>query len=134
MRVFDMHHSIKTENGVDFTESDAAAPANAVIIDTAGFESLEFIISVGTVTVGGAITIEQGDDAALADAAAVSTEETLGSVTLVATENERSFKLGFIGKKRYARLVFAAAIRAQLSAVAVLGTAHTQPTADTSGV
>lgn len=134
MRVFDMHHGIVTENAVDFTESDGAAPANPVIIDTAGFESLEFIVSVGTVTVGGAITIEQGDDAALADAAAVSTEETLGSITLVAAENERSFKIGSIGKKRYARLVFAAAIRAQISAVAVLGTAHTQPTADTSGV
>lgn len=134
MRVFDMHHSITTENAVDFTESAAAAPVNSVILDTAGYESLEFIISVGTVTVGGAITIEHGDDSALADAEAVSEEETLGSVTLVDAESERSFKMGYIGKKRYVRLVFAAAIRAQISAVAVRGTAHSQPTADTSGV
>ena len=134
MRVFDMHHGIRSENAVDFTEADTAAPANPVIIDTAGFESLEFIISVGTVTVGGAITLEHGDQANLSDAAAVSTEETLGAITLVATENERSFKIGYIGKKRYARLVFAAAIRAQLSAVSVLGSAHTQPTEDVSGV
>lgn len=134
MRVFDMHHSITTENAVDFTESAAAAPVNSVILDTAGYESLEFIISVGTVTTGGAITIEHGDDSALADAEAVSEEETLGSVTLVDAESERSFKMGYIGKKRYVRLVFAAAIRAQISAVAVRGTAHSQPTADTSGV
>lgn len=134
MRVFDMHHGITTENAVDFTESDTAVPTNTVILDTAGFEALEFIVSVGTVTVGGAVTLEHGDDAALADAEPVDEEETLGSINLIAVQGERSFKLGYIGKKRYVRLVFAAAVRAQLSAVAVRGTAHSQPTPDTSGV
>lgn len=134
MRVFDMHHGIVTENAVDFTESDAAAPANPVIIDTAGYESLEFILSVGTVTTGGAITLDHGDDSSLSDSDAVGTEETLGTVTLVAAQNERSFKIGYIGKRRYVRLNFATAIRAQISAVSVLGTAHHQPTDDTSGV
>ena len=135
MRVFDMHHSIKTQRAVEFTDNGgAAAPASAVIIDTAGFESLEFIMCTGTITAGGTVTLQHGDASDLSDAEAVSAEETLGSVTLATTDDDRSFKLGYIGKRRYVQLVFAAAIRSGFSAVAVLGTAHTQPTPDTSGV
>ena len=135
MRVFDMHHGIVTRRAVAFTDNGgAAAPASPVIIDTAGYESLEFIICTGTITVGGAVTLDHGDASDLSDSAAVGSEETLGSITLTATDDDRSFKIGYIGKRRYVRLNFATAIRTGLTAVAVLGTAHTQPTPDTSGV
>jgi hypothetical protein len=75
------------------------------IIDTLGFESITFLLQ-GTITAGNITPlIEDGDDAALGDAAAVSDDFLIGTeaaAKLITTTTETA--IGYVGKKRYVRL------------------------------
>ena len=101
-----------------------------VIIDTAGYESLEFITQAGVVTAGDITGVMQdGDDSGLSDAATVASDFTLGSlVTLDATGVTR---VGYVGKKRYVRLNGLSANSANLTVgiIAVLSNPHSAPVA-----
>jgi hypothetical protein len=78
-------------------------------IDTVGFESLEYVINVGTALVGGGFTasLEESDTGAFAgEETAVDAGEILGALpTLVATGADTAFRVGSMGKKRYQRIV-----------------------------
>lgn len=102
------------------------------IIDTSGFESIEYVIQSGIITDGVfAILLEEGDDAGLSDAAAVSSDETLGSLTgFDNTLADTTIRIGSIGKKRFQRLslvVSGASSGGAFTATAILGHPHTAP-------
>ncbi len=115
-------------------------PIVSAIIDNANFNSLEFVLVTGTNTDTNAtfaVTVEHGDDAALADTAAVSASQLVGTLALAgftfADDNECR-KLGYIGGKRYVRLTVTPSGNDSgnifLAGVALLGGAATGPTAN----
>lgn len=107
------------------------------IIDTAGYDGLTFVIVTGALagaTGTYAVTMEHGNDSALADTAVPAASDLVGSGTTgasfaVANVNSTR-KVGYIGSKRYVRLtitpsgsntgMFAAAI-------AIKGLPHVAP-------
>ena len=105
------------------------------IIDTLGYESLEFIVAMGTITDGAyAFLLHEGDAANLSDAALVSADETLGALTGFAlTDDDSTLRVGSIGKKRYQRLSIVSTATTtgvnMAAAVAVLGHPKVAPVA-----
>jgi hypothetical protein len=78
---------------------------------------------------------EEGDDAALADAAAVPADETLGALTgFVAADDDAIKRIGSIGKKRYQRLsIVSTGVTTGvdfMGATAVLGHAKSGPVSE----
>lgn len=106
------------------------------IIDTAGYESLEYIVLSGTITDGAyALKLEQGDDSGLSDAADVPADEVLGVLTgFVAADDNAVKRVGSIGKKRYQRLSIVSTDTTSganfFAAVGVLGHPQTGPVAE----
>ena len=122
----DLHNNI--DDRVAVVEQAIVADATVVgeIIDTLGFESMEYIVQVGTITTGAlALVLEEGDDSGLSDAAAVPADETLGALTgFVAADDDSTKRVGSIGKKRYQRLTLegtGTSVINFVSAVALLG-------------
>lgn len=136
MSEFDMHNRVKQEVALDIAAITTNTTTVGNIIDTKGFESIEFIIQSGTVTDGTyALVLEQGDDSGLSDAAVVPAEEVLGSLTgFVAADDDAAKRVGSVGKKRFQRLSIVSAGTTTgvdaMGAVAMLGNAHTNPTAE----
>lgn len=109
------------------------------IIDKSGFDSLTYLIATGSLADADAtftVLLEEGAAANMSDAAAVADADLLGTEALASfifSDDDKAFKLGYIGSKRYTRLTItpgANASAALLCAVAVLGEAHIQPTAN----
>lgn len=109
------------------------------IIDRQGFESLEYIIAAGSLADADAtftVLLEEGDSATLTDAAAVADADLLGTEALASftyADDDKVFKLGYRGNKRYTRLTITPANNtsaALVAAVAVLGGAANTPTAN----
>ena len=135
MKRSDMHHD--TKQTVAMTQQAIGTDTTTVgeIIDTAGFEGLELLLLAGTITDGAYATLlEEGDDAALADAATVDAEETLGAADFALAEDDTAKRLGYIGNKRYVRLsIVSTAVTTgvdMFGAIALLGMAAHRPTAD----
>ena len=133
---YDLHSNVKQEvalNAQDIT-TDTTTVGN--IIDTRGFESLEFIIQSGTITDGDyTLVLTQGDDSGLSDAAVVPSDEVLGVLTgFVAADDNTAKRVGSIGKKRFQLLSIlsdnTATGATKFSAVAVLGNPQSAPTAE----
>jgi hypothetical protein len=102
----DLHSHIDDRVALDpqAIATDTTTAGN--IIDTEGFESLEFLLWTKTVTDGDyAWKIEHGDDAALADAADAASDDVLGSLAgfTADTDDNSVNRVGYIGKKRYVR-------------------------------
>jgi hypothetical protein len=105
----DLHNNIKASRA---TSPAAAITGNSTtdsqIIDTQGFESVEFVSAYGVITDGTFTpSLQEGDAANLSDAATVAAGDMLGTVaaaTAVATtDNNTVKKLGYKGTKRYVR-------------------------------
>jgi len=83
------------------------------IIDTLGAEGLEFIIQAGVLTTGTwTPKIEDGDDAALSDAADVDSALLIGTIagaTFAATDDGLAKSIGVVSHKRYVRLTLTGA-------------------------
>ncbi len=134
----DSHNNFKVSRAISpVTVSNNTAQVGQ-IIDTQGYDSLEFLIAAGSLADLDAtytVLVEEGDDSGLSDAAAVADTDLLG------TEAEAGFdfsnddevrKIGYIGSKRYVRLTITPAnntANASLSAVAVQGHAVNAPVA-----
>lgn len=108
------------------------------IIDTQGYGSVTFGILTGTLADADAtftVLLEEGDNSALSDAAAVADSDLVGteagaSFTFAADNATR--KLGYTGSKRYVRLTITPAGNsgnAPLAAFAVLGHPSVSPVA-----
>ena len=109
------------------------------IIDRQGFESLTYIIGIGSVADADAtftILLEEGDVANLSDAAAVADADLLGTEVLAAfqfDDDNEMRKLGYRGSKRYTRLTITPvnnASAAVIDAHAVLGHPANGPVAN----
>ena len=134
MNAFEFHHNVSQATALSITSISSNTTTNGNIIDTARFESLEFLLLSGTITDGSyAVTMEHGDDSGLSDGAAVSSDETLGDADFAATDDNTAKRLGYIGKRRYVRLVITSTgvtTGGTIGAVSLLGTPHHAPVAD----
>ena len=103
---YDLHSNVDGDIALAVQDITTNTTTVGAIIDTAGFESLEFLITSGTITDGAyALLLEEGDDSGLSDAAAVPTANILGVLTGFAdTDDDTVKRVGSIGKKRYQRL------------------------------
>lgn len=102
---FDLHNNCTTVNAFDqqVIASDTTTVGN--IIDTKDFNMLEILMISGTLTDGAyAVTLEHGDDSALADTAAVPAAEILGSISYALADDDLTKRIGYVGKKRYVRM------------------------------
>lgn len=106
------------------------------IIDRQGYDSLAFLILIGSVAdtdATFAVLVEDGDAANLSDAAAVADADLISQLSGTAPETAAGFqfdddnevrKIGYRGTKRYVRLTITPtnnASAAVVAAVAVLG-------------
>lgn len=106
----DLHNNIKVSRGI----SPAAAvtdntPFVSQICDTNGFLATEFVGLFGAITdadVTFTVLVEDGNDSGLSDAAAVPDEYLLGveAMGLQYDSDNKTFKIGYIGPKRYVRV------------------------------
>lgn len=135
----DLHNNIAPKRVISpVSVADNTAQVGQ-IIDRQGFESLEYIIATGSLADADATfttLLEEGDAANLSDAAAVADKDLLGTEALAGftfADDDKVFKLGYKGNKRYTRLTITPANNtgaAVLSAVAVLGDPVSAPTAN----
>lgn len=107
------------------------------IIDRQGFDALVYAILTGSLADADAtftVLLEEGDAANLSDAVAVADADLLGTELLasfVFSDDDKVFKLGYKGHKRYTRLTITPAANASaglLAAVAILGHPAVAPT------
>ena len=80
MKTTDLHNQISVGVGIALTAVADGADVVGSIIDMQGCNALEFVFQVGEYT-DGSVTplIEEGDNAALSDAAAVDDADLLGT-------------------------------------------------------
>lgn len=107
------------------------------IIDRKGFESLTYLILTGSLGDAGAeftALLEEGDAANLSDAAAVPDGDLIGTEALasfIQSDDNKCYKLGYKGSKRYTRLTITPtnnATAALIAATALLGHPANAPT------
>ena len=103
---YDLHSNVKGVLALAVQNIISDTTTVGAIIDTQGFESLEYLITSGTVTDGVyTFLLEEGDDSGLSDAAAVPAANLLGSLTgFILTDDDTVKRVGTNGKKRYQRL------------------------------
>lgn len=130
-QVFDLHNEATSRIGLNLTVIGSNTTTSGAIIDTAGYESLEFYIHTATITDGTFVAqLWHGSDSGLSDAVQLTGEEVLGSVSIVAADDNVSRRIGYVGKKRYVQLRMVSTgvtTGGSLGAHAVLGTPHHGP-------
>ena len=96
------------------------------IIDTQGFESAMFMLHYGALFAGSsfAVTLEHGNDPALADTAAPAATDLIGTLanaggTQAGGLANSTRKLGYIGGKRYLRITVTPAANGATSFLSV---------------
>lgn len=133
MQVFDLHNNAAGRVGLNSAAITTNTNTDGAIIDTAGFQSLEYYIQSATITDGTyVVQLFHGDDSGLSDAAQVTGELILGSASFVAADDNTVKRVGYIGKKRYVRIRIVSTgvtTGGTLGAVAVLGTPSHAPVA-----
>lgn len=109
------------------------------IIDTAGYESLTFAIATGSLADADAtfaVTMEHGDNSALSDTAVPAATDLIGTTALAGftfAADNKTFKIGYVGLKRYVRMTITPSNNTAadyVSVVAILGHPHNVPTAN----
>lgn len=134
----ELHNNIAVRRAVSPISQAGNAAIVGAIIDRRGFGSLEYAITLGTITTAGTTYTALLEESAASDMSgsnAVADVDLLGTEALasfVDTEINTSKKLGYIGSKRYTRLTLTPAGNtgaSTISAVAVLGHASLSPVA-----
>lgn len=125
----DLYHNIAARSAI--TPAVQAASADGTAIDTLGFNRLAFVIHTGAIASAGDFSIKmQESDASGSGFTDVAAAQVQGSTpaTLVAST---VYRLGYIGNKRYARLVLtkAGGTSIALGATAILGDPADRPIA-----
>jgi hypothetical protein len=133
----DLHNKIKPMRAISPVVGTDNTALVSEIIDRQGYESLEFVIATGTLADADATftaLVEDGDNSALSDNAAVADSQLLGteagaSFTFAADDSVK--KIGYRGFKRYVRLTITPAANtgnAPIAVVAILGNPMLTPT------
>lgn len=103
-----------------------SSPGGANAPASSGSNGLEYVIQTGTVTDGTyTVSLQESDTGAFAgEETAVVADEILGALPAIeATDDDKCFRVGSIGKKRFQRMRITSAgvtTGARISAVAVL--------------
>lgn len=131
---YDLHNNVKAVQALNHQTINTNTTTAGVIIDTQGFESIEWVIQSAAITDGTYVAkIEDGDDSGLSDAADVATELVLGTLPSFGAADDNVVKrVGCIAKKRYVRLSLVSTgvtTGGALGAVAVQGHPHSMPVA-----
>ena len=133
----DLHNNIKTSVGLDVAAITTDTTTNGNIIDTQGYESLEFVLVSATITDGDYVpALVYGDESNLSDAAAVPSDFVIGSYADASftedTDDNQTRRVGYVGHKRYVRLDIVSTTTTTggtIGALAILSNAHDKPTA-----
>jgi hypothetical protein len=133
----DLHNNLKLTSVISPISQAGNTAMVGAIIDRQGYGSLEFAITLGTITTAGTAytaLLEDADElafnvtnAAVADAYLLGTEAL---ASFVDSEVNTTKKLGYIGSKRYVRLTMTPAGNtgaSTMSAVAVQGSPSISP-------
>lgn len=121
------------------TNSDTARVS--AIIDTANYNACEFVLINGTntdATATFAVTLDEGDNSALSDAAAVSAANLLAGTLALAgftfADDVECRKFGYLGTKRYVRVTVTPTSNDSgnwfMAGLAILGLPASAPTAN----
>lgn len=137
MASVDIHNEMTIDTALTSQTIDSDTTTAGEIIDTEGFEAVEFVMLSGTLTDGAFLPlIQDGDDAALGDAAAVADAfltNTEASAAFALADDDTAKRIGYVGKKRYVRLNIVSSATTDggnLAAVAVKMAAHTKAVAN----
>ena len=136
----DIHNNLHVRRGI----SPAAAtvdntPFVSQIADLAGYEAAEFVILTGGLVDADATfttLFEHGDAANLSDAATPGADLLLGTAaqaSFLFSDDDKVFKIGYRGPKRYARVTITPAANtgnAFVAGVWVLGHPRNRPTSN----
>lgn len=133
---YDLHSNVKQAVALDSQDITTDTTTVGNIIDTVGFESLEYIIQSGVITDGAyALLLEEDDAVGFGSSSVVPADETLGVLTgFVAADDNAAKRVGSIGKKRFQRLSIVSTGTStgatKMSSVAVLGNPQSAPVAE----
>lgn len=108
----DLHNNLKFSRGISPVAAltNVNTPIVSQIIDTANFNSTEFVIMTGADTDADAtfaVLIEDGNNSALSDNAEVAAIYQLGTeagTSYTFADDNVTRKIGYIGPKRYVRV------------------------------
>jgi len=138
--LIDLHNQIYLTQAIaPAAVSDNTAQVSA-IIDTQGYSGLEFITNIGAIADADAtfaVTIAEGDDSALADAAAVPDTFLIGTLAEAGfkfdsdTTGSKCRRIGYAGDKRYVRYTVTPSNNtgsAVFGVIAMLGSPRANPT------
>ena len=128
---YDLNSSVKVRTGTAPVAALGASTDSAVI-DTLGFESLDWLISIGVITTGTfSMVFEESDVVTFGgEETVVAAADVIGgSPTWIATDGGQARRVGIIGKKQFQRctLVGAATPVAVGCILALLGNPVTVP-------
>ena len=132
----DLHTHIATRRAISPVSVGDNAAQVGETIDLQGFGSCELVIATGALADADAtfaVLVEHGEEADMSDAAAVADHDLLGTEADAGfdqDDDDTTRKIGYVGGKRYVRLTITPTgngAAALLSAVALLGHAHTEP-------
>jgi hypothetical protein len=141
MAKFDIHNHLNFKPGL-YPLATAGADNTALvsqIVDTLGYGSVEFVVLTGTLADADAtfaFTIQDGDVSNLSDAATVSADQLLGTTAAASftfADDNKCFKIGYVGNKRYVRATVTPANNtgaAPIAGVWVLGKPILGPTSN----
>lgn len=134
----DLHNKIAVKDAVSPVATTGNTAITGLTIDRQGFDSVEFVATLGTITTAGTtytIEVQESDTTTGGDFTAVADIDLLGTeagASFVDSEINTSKKIGYVGIKRYVRLKVTPAGNtgaSTFSAVAVLGNPALAPTA-----
>lgn len=135
----DLHNNIDVKRAISPVSEAGNTALVSQILDTRGYESVELVIATGSIADADAtftVLIEDGDNSALSDNAAVADAFLLGTEAQAGfafDDDNECRKIGYVGGKRYLRATITPANNASaalISAVWVLANARTAPSAN----
>jgi hypothetical protein len=150
MAQLDLHNKVKTYPALTIQTIGTNTTTNGAIIDTLGYESVEFVILSGTITDGTFVpVVYESDDSGLASPIATPADFLIGTIpitdpttppspiagtvnpyadaTFTAPDDNKTARIGVLNKHRYVRLSFVSTGTSSggvLSAVAILSDPH----------
>lgn len=130
---YDLHNSVLQKVALDIQDISTDTDTDGNVIDTLGFESIEFIATIGVTNAGTyTLRLEDSDTGAFAgEEAEIDTELVLGVQPVLLDTTDTAVRLGTITKKQFVRLTLVSAGSSGanfLGAVAILSNPHTSPT------
>lgn len=122
----DIHNTLKLTRVISPISQAGNVAMVGAIIDRQGFTSLEFAVTLGTVTTAGTTytaLLEEGSASDLTGSNVVAGEDLIGTAALasfVDSEVNTTKKLGYKGNKRYVRLTMTPAGNTAASTMAAI--------------